>query len=91
MSVEINDVVSVSMMGGEIVGRLKYQDGSNVTLESPRLFISHGESGGGFLPVLTMTGKKDPNEVTLYNIAYMLPVSDDAEKAWMQSTSGLVI
>ena len=88
------EVVTVVSMMGEIVGRLKEERDNEYVIESPRMFVpAQGESGGGFAPGLSMTGKQDLDEGVINKTVVMtvLECHPEIAKAWTQATSGLVM
>ena len=88
----MNKVVTVVTPMGEVVGRVKEYSGESIVLENPRLFVQT-QQGAGFAQGVSMTGEIDPKEVAFYfsNILCIVDTSSDAEKAWIQATSGIVL
>lgn len=85
-----NDVVTVVAMSGEYVGKLKDTGAGVITLEDPRMLI-HNEQGMGFANGIAVTGKNNPTEVTFHTYVFATPTNEEVEKAYRQSTSGLVL
>ena len=88
----MSDVVTVETAGGEMGGRLKEENDAGVTLESPRAFVQT-EKGVGFAPSVCLTGVREPEEITFGRggVILMCKTSDEVEKMWLQSTTGLVV
>lgn len=90
----INEVVTIATIMGEIVGRLKENTDSVYTLEHPRMFVQTAE-GAGYAPGITMTGDQghDLKEVSFNKslVLAMTKTNENAKKAWIQSTSGLIL
>lgn len=88
----MSDVVTLVTAGGEMVGRLKEENDAGVTLESPRAFVQT-EKGVGFAPSVCLTGVREPEEITFGRggVILMCKTSDEVEKLWLQSTTGLVV
>ena len=88
----MSDVVTLVTAGGEMVGRLKEETDAGVTLESPRAFVQT-EKGVGFAPSVCLTGVREPEEITFGRggVILMCKTSDEVEKMWLQSTTGLVV
>ena len=88
----MSEVVTLVTHLGEMIGRLKEETDSSVTLTDPRLFVQQ-EGGAGFAPGICMTGEMNPSEVTFYksSIVAMLPTHPDLVKGWTQATSGIVL
>jgi len=86
------EVVSVVSILGEIVGRLKSESETTVTLSDPRLFVQQ-EGGAGFAPGISMTGEANPAELTLNKgvILAVIPTHPDLVKGWSAATSGIVL
>ena len=89
MPISNGDVVSVMTISGEFVGKLVSDDAGVVTLADPR-FVSVTEQGMGFAGGITMTGVKDPKEVTLYNILFVAETNPDVASAYRTSVSGII-
>jgi hypothetical protein len=86
------EVVTVVSMLGEVVGRLKEETETSVTLTDPRLFVQQ-DQGAGFAPGVCMTGQKDPSEIT-FNKSVVLTVlltHDDLVKGWTSATTGIIL
>lgn len=88
----MSDVVTLVTAGGEMVGRLKEETDTGVTLESPRAFVQT-EKGVGFAPSVCLTGEREPKEVTFGRggVILMCKTSEEVEKMWLQSTTGIVL
>ena len=88
----MSDVVTLVTAGGEMVGRLKEENDTGITLESPRAFVQT-EKGVGFAPSVCLTGESQPNEVTFNRagVILMCNSSDEVSKMWLQATTGLVV
>ena len=86
------EVVSVVSLLGEIVGRLKSESETTITLSAPRLFVQQ-DGGAGFAPGISMTGEADPAELTLNKgvILAIIPTHPDLVKGWSAATSGIVL
>ena len=85
------EVVTLVTMMGEFVGRMKEEDTTHYTITSPRMVIAT-EQGAGFAPSVAMTSEAS-NEV-IFNKALVLtvvPTAAEAEKAWISTTSGIVL
>jgi len=88
----MSDVVTLVTAGGEMVGRLKEETDTGITLESPRAFVQT-EKGVGFAPSVCLTGEREPKEVTFGRggVILMCNTSDEVSKMWLQATTGLVV
>ena len=88
----MNKVITVVTTAGEVVGRLKEYTGESVVLQNPRLFVQT-QQGAGFAQGVSMTGENEPKEVAFYfsNIICIVDTDPDAEKVWVQATSGIVL
>lgn len=89
MEMKKNDVVSVVATSGEYVGKLKKFDERGVVLSDPRMLIAANE-GVGFAKGVCMTGQTDVSEVLFRNYVYCTPTNEEFEKAWRESTSGII-
>jgi len=87
-----NDVVTLVTAGGEMVGRLKEESDTGITLESPRAFVQT-EQGVGFAPSVCLTGERTPAEITFNKagVILMCNSSEEVSKMWLQATTGLVV
>jgi hypothetical protein len=86
-------VVTVVSMLGEVVGRLKGENESTITLGDPRLFVPSPEgNSGGFAPGICMTGQQNLEEIELNKtvVFTMVPCHPEIESGWRQATSGIV-
>jgi hypothetical protein len=89
-----NDIVSVVSMMGEVVGRMKSEDDTSITLESPRLFVpAQDQQGGGFAPGISMTGEQELNEVTINKsvILAVVKTHETVASGWVSATSGIIV
>jgi hypothetical protein len=86
------DVVTILTPLGEMIGRIKSEDESSITLSDPRLFVAQ-DTGSGLAPGICMTGVPDTKEAVLFKggIVGMVPTANELVSAWQQQTSGLVI
>ena len=89
------DVVTLVTMMGEVIGRLKEETTEGYVIESPRLFVPDPNNGanGGLAPGVSMTGVQEPKE-SQFNRGVVLtvtPTHPDIEKAWVSSTSGIIL
>lgn len=86
------DVVTMVTPVGEVIGRIKAEDESSITLENPRLFVAQ-DGGAGLVPGICMTGKADPEEAVFFKggAVAMVDTSPELVSSWQQQTSGLVI
>lgn len=94
MVIQMSEVVTVVTMMGEIIGRVKEETETSVTLESPRLFVPGQDAqGGGFAPGVSMTGAQDLKEATFNKsvVLTVVPCHEAVEKGWVEQTSGLVL
>jgi hypothetical protein len=55
--------------------------------------VVNGDQGMGFAMGVCVTGKENPEEVSFYTagIVFVTPVNEDIEKAYITSTSGIII
>ena len=92
MSYTKNQTVSVITNAGEYVGKFISQDDKGITIASPRMLIS-GEGGVGFARGICVTGKEDAKDLTIHagGLVFVTETSDVVEKAFIESTSGIVI
>jgi len=88
----MSEVVTLVTHLGEMIGRVKEETETTVTLSDPRLFVQQ-EGGAGFAPGICMTGEMNPTEVTFNkgSVLAMLPTHPDLVKGWSQATSGIVL
>ena len=87
-------VTLITNMQAEIVGRVKEETETTVTLESPRMFVPSQQEGGnpGFAPGVSMTGISQPSELE-FNKSGVLTLTvphPEIENAWRQATSGII-
>ena len=92
MSYKKDDVVSVVTNAGEYVGKFKDEGDATFTITKPRMLIS-GEQGVGFARGICVTGKEDASELTFQKtgIVFTTPTSDVVEKAYVESTTSIVL
>ena len=92
MSYKKDDVVSVITNAGEYVGKYKDEGDSTFSITKPRMLIS-GETGVGFARGICVTGKEDAAELTFQKtgIVFTTPTSDVVEKAYIESTTSIVL
>jgi len=84
-----NDIVSVVTMAGEVIGKVKGEVGSTITLEDPRMLIQT-EQGMGFAHGVCVTGESNPKEVTFQQYVFVTPTKEDIVKGWREATSGII-
>jgi len=84
-----NDIVTVVTMAGEMIGKLKGEVGSTVTLEDPRMLIQT-EQGMGFARGVCVTGENDPKQITFQQYVFTTPTNEDIAKGWREATSGII-
>ena len=87
-------VTLITSMQTEIVGRVKEETETTLTLESPRLFVPAQKEGGnpGFAPGVCMTGVSEPSELE-FNRSCILTLTaphKEIESAWVSATSGII-
>ena len=90
----MSDVVVVVSMMGEVIGRVKEETDTSITLESPRLFVpGQDASGGGFAPGVSMTGAQDLDEATFNKsvILTVIPCHEAVKKGWVEAVSSIVM
>ena len=89
------DVVTLVTMMGEVIGRLKEKTDTEVTLESPRLFVPDPNNGanGGLAPGVSMTGEQNPNSAHVNKGLVMTVVKthDQVAKGWQEATSSIIV
>ena len=92
MSYKKDDVVSVITNAGEYVGKFKDEGDATFAITKPRMLIS-GEGGVGFARGICVTGKEDASELVFQKtgIVFTTPTSDVVEKAYVESTTGIVL
>ena len=92
MSYKKGDVVSVITNAGEYVGKYKDEGDATFTIEKPRMLIQ-GDEGVGFARGICVTGKEDAAELTFQKtgIVFTTPTSDIVEKAYVESTTSIVL
>lgn len=89
---KVDDVVSVmTSLGTEFVGKLISMDATMLVLKDPRL-VTTNEQGMGFAAGIAMTGKPDPDQLTLNTsqIVFVTETHDTVVRAWRESTSGII-
>jgi len=89
---KVNDVVTVlTSLGTEYVGRMQGMDTNGIKLSNP-LLVTTSEQGIGFASGIAMTGNAHPKSVliNLTQIVFITETNPVVEKAWVESTSGLV-
>ena len=86
------EVVTLVTHVGEVIGRVKSEEGDNIVLESPRLFVNQAE-GSGLAPGVCMTGVQDPSEGVFYkgSVVAVVATAEELVKAWQQQTSGIIL
>jgi hypothetical protein len=84
------DVVVAVTMSGEIIGKYVNEKDGAITLEDPRTLL-HDNQGLGFAKGICVSGKLEPKIVTISNYVFLTEVNPEIERAWRQTTSGLVI
>ena len=90
---EVKDVVTVlTALGTEYVGRLKTMDKNGITLSNP-LLVTTNDKGIGFANCVAMTGTTHPKHllINLSQIVFVTETNEMVVKAWVESTSGLVL
>jgi len=92
MSYKKDDVVSVITNAGEYVGKFKSEGDATFAITKPRMLIS-GEGGVGFARGICVTGKEDASELVFQKtgIVFTTPTSDVVEKAYIESTTSIVL
>jgi len=92
MSYKKGDVVSVITNAGEYVGKFKDEGDSTFTVTKPRMLIQ-GEGGVGFARGICVTGKEDAESLTFQKtgIVFTTETSDVVEKAYVESTTSIVL
>jgi hypothetical protein len=92
MSYKKDDVVSVITNAGEYVGKFKSEGDSTFAITKPRMLIS-GEGGVGFARGICVTGNEDAAEITFQKtgVVFTTPTSDVVEKAYVESTTSIVL
>lgn len=87
----VGEIVTMVTHMGEVVGRIKSNSGTFITVEKPRLFVSAGDQSG-FLPGVCATGKQNPEEVRFHKIGIITIVETEQSiiDAWIQQTTGIV-
>ena len=92
MSYKKGDVVSVITNAGEYVGKFKDEGDSTFTVTKPRMLIQGG-GGVGFARGICVTGKEDAAEITFQKtgVVFTTPTSDVVEKAYVESTTSIVL
>ena len=90
----VGNVVTCVTMLGEIVGRVKEETDTSVTLSSPRLFVpAQDGQEGGFSPGISMTGRINLDEAVLskHVLLTVVPCHEQVEQGWQQATSGIIL
>jgi len=86
-----NDVVTVVTVSGEYIGKFESLDAAGVvTLKDPRMLI-HGEQGVGFARGICMTSDENTRSVVFQQYVFITATNDDFAKAYIQSTSGIIL
>jgi len=85
-----NDVVTVVTLSGEYIGKFESLDAGVVTLKDPRMLI-HGEQGVGFARGICMTSDENTRSVVFQQYVFITATNDDFAKAYIQSTSGIIL
>lgn len=88
----MSEVVTLVTAGGEMVGRLVSETDRGFTLKDPRAFVQTKE-GVGFAPSVCLTGIREPDEITFNrtSVILMCKTSEEVEKMWLQTTTGIVL
>jgi len=87
-----NDVVSVVTLTGEFVGKYIDQTPDQYTIGDPRL-LTQTQDGVGFLPVVCMTGKPEPSEISFNKstTVFITETADEVSKEYRKATSGIIL
>ncbi len=89
-----NTVVTVVSMMGEVVGELKDETDTTITLKKPRLFVpDQGNNGGGFAPGASMTGAQELDEAVFNKsvVLTIIPTHEAVTKGWIEYTSSIIV
>lgn len=90
MDINKNDIVTVSTVAGEFVGKLNAREGTKISLDDPR-FVSVTEQGMGFANGIAMTSESAPKYVEFENYIFVTKTNDSVANAYRQAVSGLTI
>jgi len=87
-----NDVVSIVTLTGEFVGKYVDETPEQYIIADPRL-LTQSQNGAGFLPVVCMTGKQEPDEVRFNKsvVAFVVETANEVAKEYRKSTSGIIL
>lgn len=86
---ETGDIVTVLTLSGEFVGRLKSDDGTNVTVEDPRMLVQTQE-GMGFAQGVAVTAELNCKEITFRTVVFVTKTNAEIESAWRQQVTGII-
>ena len=88
----VNDIVTVVIPNGEIIGRLSSVDGDAVELISPRLLVPSREGDSfGFAPGVCITGELSPARLEFRSYITITKTEESVAQAWANFTSSLVV
>ena len=87
-----NDVVSIVTLTGEFVGKFIEETTDQYRISDPRL-LTQTQDGAGFLPVVCMTGKSEPDEVAFNKstTVFVIETAQEVQKEYRKATSGLIV
>lgn len=85
-----NDVITVVSTVGEFVGKLDTTGSNSITLNDPRMLVT-SQQGMGFARGICMTGKENPDVMTIHNYVFITETNEDIVKAYREAVSGLVL
>ena len=88
-----NDIVTlVAVTGAEYVGKFESEGSDTFVIREPYIVTPQGESLG-FMPTVAMSGKPELNTVTFQKtgIITVVPTADEVAKAYIKSSSGIVL
>jgi len=88
----MNDVVTLMTAIGEVVGRISSTTETDYIVDNPRLFAQM-DGSAGFVPGVSMTGAKNPEQVTFSKSQVIFMVETDPQVAaqYLESVTGIAL
>ena len=85
-----NDIVTVITLAGEFVGKFVSNDDAGLALEDPRMVVQSQDGQMGFARGICQTGVENPTDIAFQQYLFVTSTNEDVQKAYRQSTSGII-